>query len=516
MVKAAHMPGMRRRRSLGRTVAALFAVVFALAALAAGGALFAKWQYEVAGPLEADKSIIVERGTGTSAIADLLEDEQVITDARFFLLAVLATDSAGKLKAGEYLIPARASLRQVRDLLVEGRTVVHSVTVPEGLTSLQVVQRLRDQPLLTGEIDTVPPEGSILPETYRFQRGEDRAQVLQRMQEAQAELVERLWPERTIQSPINSLQDALILASIVEKETGVAEERAKIAGVFINRLRRGMRLQSDPTIIYGIVGGEGRLDRPIRRSDINQRTEYNTYQIDGLPPTPIANPGKASIQAVLNPEETDALYFVADGTGGHAFARTLAEHNRNVRRWREIEREREAALRENERRREEAAREQIEEETEAADVVEEPDVPGRAGDQDVTFVESDGPDAAARPNVTPIDVAAEETATGEPVAEEVVTEQAASEEPEGTQERQTAGGAQAAEADTTPVLRPRPKPLALAQQMARQSAQLAEGEPMTITPSPGEADDGAPAELQDGAERPSARPIRPFVPSIGR
>ena len=196
------------------------------------------------------------------------------------------------------------------------------------------MERLKANEVLVGEIKNPPAEGELLPDTYLFNRGGTRQSIIDQMNTAQKKFIEKLWPTRAEGLPLKTPEEALILASIVEKETGQADERAHVAAVFVNRLRRGMRLQSDPTIIYGITRGQGKLDRPIRRSDIRQKTDYNTYQIDGLPPTPIANPGRASIEAVLNPVETEHLYFVADGTGGHVFARTLAEHNANVRKWR--------------------------------------------------------------------------------------------------------------------------------------------------------------------------------------
>ncbi|MEL6793054.1 MAG: endolytic transglycosylase MltG, partial [Pseudomonadota bacterium] len=208
------------------------------------------------------------------------------------------------------------------------------------LTSWEIVEQLRVSDLLTGEIDAVPAEGSLAPDTYFIQKGSTRAALIQRMAEAQTKIVEEAWAARDPETPLRSPEEAVILASIIEKETGVGAERAKVGGVFVNRLNRGMRLQSDPTIIYGITNGEGPLDRPILRSDISRPTKYNTYVIDRLPPGPIANPGRAAIMAAVQPEETEFLYFVADGTGGHAFARTLAEHNRNVAEWRKIERAR--------------------------------------------------------------------------------------------------------------------------------------------------------------------------------
>ena len=327
---------------IGRFLSALFTLAFVAAIAGAGVLFYLKTEFEAAGPTNADAPFAVISGQGLASIAESLESRGFITDSRIFILGVVANDAKSKLKAGEYLLPAGASMEKIMQALVSGKSVQHKVTIPEGLTSMQVVARLKEHPILVGEISEVPPEGSLLPDTYVFLRGTTRDQLVQRMRSAQEKAIEGLWAGRSPDLPIKSKQAALILASIVEKETGKADERPKVASVFINRLRKGMRLQSDPTIIYGIVGGKGVLDRPILKSDISKKTKYNTYQINGLPPTPIANPGFAAIKAVLNPAKTKELYFVADGTGGHAFARTLAGHNRNVAKWRKIEAKRRA------------------------------------------------------------------------------------------------------------------------------------------------------------------------------
>lgn len=327
---------------IGIFFSALFTIVSVLA-VAGGGVLFyLKTEFEAAGPAKADVSFAVIPGQGLNSIAESLESRGFITDSRIFILGVVANNANSKLKAGEYLLPAGASMQKIMQALVSGKSVQHKVTIPEGLTSLQIVARLRAHPILVGEVSEVPAEGSLLPDTYVFLRGTTRFELVERMRDAQEKAIEGLWSSRSPDLPIRSKEAALILASIVEKETAKAGERPKVASVFINRLRKGMRLQSDPTIIYGIVGGKGVLGRPIRKSDISKKTRYNTYQINGLPPTPIANPGFAAIKAVLNPANTDELYFVADGTGGHAFARTLAGHNRNVAKWRRIEAKRRA------------------------------------------------------------------------------------------------------------------------------------------------------------------------------
>ena len=284
-----------------------------------------------------EPELCLPRGAGVQNIAEALEREGVISNALLFRLGAKVQGAERSLKAGEYAIPAGASMAEVLDRIRRGEVVQRKITVAEGLTSYDIVQLVNAAEMLEGEIAEIPPEGSLAPETYFYERGESRAEVIARMRAAQASALDALWEKRAEGLPIETKEEALILASIVEKETGVPEERPRVASVFVNRLRKRMRLQTDPTVIYGITLGKGPLDRPIRRSDLNAKTPYNTYQIDGLPPTPIANPGRAAIEAVLNPAQTDDLYFVADGTGGHVFAKTLAEHNKNVRAWRKIE-----------------------------------------------------------------------------------------------------------------------------------------------------------------------------------
>ena len=308
-------------------------------------------QFVSAGPLAEERTIIIPRGEGRLEIAARLEREGVIANRWSFIVNHLVharlVGERLDMKAGEFRLKAAASMKEVLNTLVAGKSVQYKITLPEGLTSQQIVARLKADENLTGEVLTVPPEGTLLPATYPYERGKSRQAVLDSMEQSQRAFLEGLWDKRQEGLPINSLEEAIILASIVEKETAVAEERALTAAVFMNRLRKGMRLQSDPTIIYGIVGGKGSLGRSIRRSDIQAKTPYNTYKINGLPPTPICNPGRDAILAVLNPAATKALYFVADGTGGHAFSETLSEHNAAVARWRKIEKRRtkEAAAR---------------------------------------------------------------------------------------------------------------------------------------------------------------------------
>ena len=328
----------KRRSSLSRSLFSLL-LTLGLAGIAAVVALVAVWsQISTSGPLREAREVLIPAGVSTRAIAARLEHEGIVSSAQLVLAAVLIDRAMGRkapLKAGEFAIPARASIRQVLDILRSGKAIIHKVTIPEGFSTIQVIERLRKHPDLQGQITNIPPEGSLLPETYVFQRGTTRDEILARMQKAQKELLDELWPRRAADLPFKTRREAIILASIVEKETGVAAERPRVAAVFINRLKRHIRLQSDPTIIYGITRGKP-LGRPIRKSDIAARTPWNTYQMDGLPRTPIANPGRASIAAVLNPAQTDDIYFVADGTGGHVFANTLEAHNKNVRKWRAL------------------------------------------------------------------------------------------------------------------------------------------------------------------------------------
>lgn len=327
--------------SSGRKTAFLAATAtFSLFLIAA---LVAAWSvFYAPGPSARDGEttiVTLPSGAGVSAIAANLKASGVIRSTDMFKAAASITGADRKLRAGEYEVPSGASLRQVLVLLVSGKVVRHYVTLPEGWSSAQAVDILMRQPILTGAVDEVPEEGTLWPDTYEVSRGETRASIIARMQRARDENLTRLWATRGPNSVVRSLDEAVILASIVEKETGVAAERPRVAAVFSNRLRMGMRLESDPTIVYGITKGRP-LGRGLRRSEIDRHTDWNTYQIDGLPPTPIANPGRDAIAAVLNPPVSEDIFFVADGTGGHAFARTYPEHQANVARWRAIERRR--------------------------------------------------------------------------------------------------------------------------------------------------------------------------------
>jgi len=311
---------------------------FVLVALAVGIALFSgKQRFEAAGPLAADRIVNIPRGSGMRDIADILSREGVIDQPWLFIGGVLVLKAREDLKAGEYEFRAHSSLRDVVATMVEGKVVAHQVSIPEGLTSEQIAARLLQDDVLAGDIKDIPREGSLLPDTYNFSRGVTREQMVQRMQQAEQRLLREIWDHRAPDLPLKTPEQLVVLASLVEKETGKPEERTRVAAVFVNRLKQKIKLQSDPTIIYGLVGGKGTLGRPILKSEIERPTPYNTYIIDGLPPGPIANPGRASLEAAANPARTRELYFVADGTGGHAFAETYEQHQKNVARLRSIE-----------------------------------------------------------------------------------------------------------------------------------------------------------------------------------
>jgi UPF0755 protein len=295
---------------------------------------------EAPGPLQEDKVVNIPARAGKRDIAEVLQREGVIdVNPWLFIGGVFAMKASSDLKPGEYSFQKSASLRDVIATIVEGKVVQHAVTIPEGLTSEQIVARLSDNDLFSGSVREMPREGTLLPETYKFPRGTTRDQVIQRMQAAQRRVVAEIWERRSPDVPIKSPEQLVTLASIVEKETGKPDERSRVAAVFVNRLKQKIKLQSDPTIIYGLVGGKGTLGRPIKRSEISQPSPYNTYVIDGLPPGPISNPGRASLEATANPARTRDLFFVADGTGGHAFTETYDQHQKNVAKLRTIEKQ---------------------------------------------------------------------------------------------------------------------------------------------------------------------------------
>ncbi|WP_298292078.1 endolytic transglycosylase MltG [uncultured Litoreibacter sp.] len=382
-----------------KSIASNFLTIFILALFAVGGLIgWGQSQYKAEGPLQQAAFFEVPRGASLRAVSERLEAQGAISNASIFRIGAEYSDKAQQLKFGNYEIPAGASMADIIDIVTAGgpstfrfvatylirntggelrfreRTpgtgeevvlaefkageplpeayseavaaevpIVYRVSVAEGLTSWQIVEGLKGADFLDGEVADVPAEGSLAPDTYEVSRGAERGTILDRMAQAQVRILDQAWENRAPDLPLESKEEALILASIVEKETGVPEERRQVASVFTNRLNQGMKLQTDPTVIYGITLGQGNgLGRGIRQSELNRRTDYNTYIIPALPPTPIANPGKLAIEAALNPDSTPYIFFVADGTGGHAFAENLADHNRNVAEWRKIEAERNA------------------------------------------------------------------------------------------------------------------------------------------------------------------------------
>src|SRR6201987_940149 len=317
-------------------------ITFVLLAMIGTGVVYyyGKQTIEAPGPLQEDKVVNIPARAGMTDIADVLQREGVIDNNRWaFIGAVFALRARSELKPGEYAFQKHASLHGVIATIVEGKVVQHAVTIPEGLTSEQIVARLTDNDIFAGSVHEIPREGTLLPETYKSPRGTSRDQVIQRMQQAQKRVVAEIWERRSQDLPIKTSEQLVTLASIVEKETGKPDERGRGAAVFVNRLKQKMKLQSDPTIIYGLVGGKGTLGRPIKRSEITQPSPYNTYVIDGLPPGPISNPGRASLEAAANPARTRDLYFVADGTGGHAFTETYDQHQKNVAKLRAMEKQ---------------------------------------------------------------------------------------------------------------------------------------------------------------------------------
>ncbi len=378
-------------RGIASNALTLFIVILvALAALVGWG----RNEFIKAGPLTEPVCLQIERGASLSAVSRNLEERGAISDARIFRIGADYSDRAEALKFGSYMVPAGASMAEVLDAIsTSGRStcgrdlnfrigvtktdivlseldlatndyvevarfeagaetlppeylevaddpaLVFRVTVAEGVTSWQIVESLKLADFLSGALETVPPEGSLAPGGYEPPRGTERGTLIAEMSERQAVILAEAWAGRAEGLPYDSPEEALVMASIIEKETGVPEERGRVASVFFNRLQQGMRLQTDPTVIYGITKGEGVLGRGLRQSELRRETPWNTYVIDGLPPTPIANPGRESILAAMNPDVTDYLFFVADGTGGHAFAETLEAHNENVARWRSIEAE---------------------------------------------------------------------------------------------------------------------------------------------------------------------------------
>lgn len=311
-------------------------VFFLLAAIVFGVFEWEIADYSAPGPSPKEVVVLIAPGDGVSAIAQKLAAAGVVRDAAIFKWGLRLHGQAAALKAGEYAFPAHVSEAGIAAILVSGKSIQHKITAAEGLTSDMIYALVVADPDLEGDAGPEPAEGTLLPETYLFTHGTTRAQILARMEKDQQKFVAAHWAARADGLPFRSPEEAIILASVVEKETALPDERRHIAAVFINRLKRGMKLQSDPTIIYGLTKGYP-LGRGIRQSELDRATPYNTYAIDGLPPTPICNPGKDAIAAVLDPAQSSDLYFVADGTGGHVFSDNIADHLKNVARWRQIE-----------------------------------------------------------------------------------------------------------------------------------------------------------------------------------
>ena len=314
----------------------------ALFATLMGGALFVGQRLLTAeGPLAETKHVVIPRGAGPATMAKVLREEGVIAYPRLFRVALMIDPNPKPIKAGEYEVPAHLSMQALVELLQSGKVVQRRLTVPEGLTTSEVVDLLRKTEALSGDITLDLKEGDLLPETYFYSRDDTRDGLLLRMKEAMEKTLDEAWRKRAAGLPLANRRDALVLASMIEKETAVPAERAKVAAVFINRLRLKMKLESDPTTIYGLTGGKAAFGRELTRADLQSTSPYNTYMVTGLPPGPICNPGRASILAATNPAPRDrSIYFVADGQGGHAFAISIADHNRNVARWKDIQRQR--------------------------------------------------------------------------------------------------------------------------------------------------------------------------------
>lgn len=342
--KEVPLPPKRSKSAKGNFIVFMNFVMSCLVLVVLGAGLvflYGKSVFESAGPLTEPQTVVIKEGSSLSQISSKLLSNDVIDNGWIFSQGVKAHKAQSSMKAGEYIFQPEMSMYDVMETIRSGKGILHKVTLPEGLTVFQIFQRLAQNEILEGPLpETLPPEGSLMPDTYPFQRGTTRAEVIERMKVAQQTFLAEIWEKRVPDLPISTPEELVTLASIVEKETGKADERPRVASVFINRLNRGMKLQSDPTILYGIFGGEGKpSDRPIYKSDIETPTPYNTYTIPALPPGPIANPGRAAMEAVANPSRTDDVFFVANGTGGHVFAKTLDEHNQNVARWRQIEKQ---------------------------------------------------------------------------------------------------------------------------------------------------------------------------------
>ncbi len=325
---------------MGRYLKIIWFSFFGLSALFSAVFLWGYFQFKAPGPLKNETLIIIERGSGIHSISKILQKAGILKRPHVFSIIARVLNIDKKLKAGEYAFAKGVSYKGILDLLQSGKTVIRRITIAEGLRTETVLAILDQTEGLQGIVSSPPKEGSLLPETYHFSFGDSREKIIQRMIDARQRLLRDLWQERELNLPFKSPEEAVILASIVEKETSIPIERSRVAAVFINRMKKGMRLQSDPTVVYSLTKGVITLGRRLTRADLRTPSAYNTYLIQGLPPGPIANPGRASLYAVLHPAKSTELYFVADGKGGHMFAKSLKEHNLNVLKWRRIQKER--------------------------------------------------------------------------------------------------------------------------------------------------------------------------------
>lgn len=341
--------GVRQRKEsrvvsgFARVFSGILTILLVFMLSAGGLTLLVGHLYSKPGPLTVSQTVVIPKGTSSNKIADDLEAEGVVSSRWAFMVNYLVQSRMHpdevSLKHGEYLFKPGVSIREVIDVLSEGKSVQYKVTIPEGLTSQQIVERLKEEENLTGDVAQIPAEGSLLPETYSIEKGMPRQELIERMQLKQKQMLDRAWERRNTTLPFATPEEAVVLASIIEKETGRADERQRIAGVFVNRLNKKMPLQSDPTILYGVYGGGVQWGKPIMQSEKDAKNAHNTYQIRGLPPTPICNPGRPALEAALNPSEHGDLFFVADGTGGHIFTATLKDHNAAVTNWRKFEKD---------------------------------------------------------------------------------------------------------------------------------------------------------------------------------
>lgn len=331
-----------RSHPIVRGIKRLFALVAVLALLAVGGAGYGWHLFVKEGPLADAKQLVIPKGANIEKIADTLAEQGVIESRFVFTTWVRVLGTQGRLRAGEYRFPKRVSAQDTMNILISGRQIQRRFTIPEGLTTHQVLERVKKVEGLDGELTEAAGEGELLPDTYLFTLGETRNAVVQRMKRAMQDVLDEAWAQKgESNGHIKDKKELVTLASIIEKETGEGAERPMVAGVFVNRLKKGMRLETDPTVIYGLTEGKGPLGRRLLKSDLEKPHPYNTYKIQGLPPGPIANPGKAAILAAIKPAQHNYIYFVADGSGGHAFAETLDQHNKNVAKWRQFRREKE-------------------------------------------------------------------------------------------------------------------------------------------------------------------------------